>query len=111
MVRQRRAVELFDHGDSDSPGSTHPASLLARHAAAPYNTASNSGSDSRNSFLLPNTAQRAPMPEIVSVPSNSHQDAHNSHQPGMDSHQILATIPAHLAKRIPPAGINPRRDS
>lgn len=55
MVRQRRAAELFDHGDSDSPGSTHPASLLARHAAAPYNTASNSGSDSRNSFLLPNT--------------------------------------------------------
>jgi ATP-dependent DNA helicase RecG len=28
----------------------------------------------------------------------------------MDSHQLLATVPAHLAKRIPPSGTKPRRD-
>lgn len=55
-------------------------------------------------------AQRVPVPEIVSGPSNSHQDAQNSHQPGGDSHQLLATIPAYLAERVPPAGSKPRRD-
>lgn len=55
-------------------------------------------------------AQRVPVPEIVSGPSNSHQDAQNSHQPGGYSHQLLATIPAYLAERVPPAGSKPRRD-
>lgn len=55
-------------------------------------------------------AQRVSVPEIVSGPSNSHQDAQNSHQPGGYSHQLLATIPAYLAERVPPAGSKPRRD-
>jgi ATP-dependent DNA helicase RecG len=63
------------------------------------------------------TAQRVPVPAVVSATSNSHQPVQNSHQPvqnshqpNLDSHQLLATIPAELADRIPPAGSKPRRD-
>ena len=54
-------------------------------------------------------AQRIPPPEVVPIPQDSHQVSADSHQSSVDSHQLLATIPSHLAERIPPAGSRPRR--
>jgi ATP-dependent DNA helicase RecG len=61
--------------------------------------------------------QVAPVPEISTVKSNSHQPTQDSHQPTQDSHQPAqnrhqpqVTIPPELAERIPPAGSKPRRD-
>ena len=54
-------------------------------------------------------AQRIPPPEVVPIPQDSHQVSAHSHQSSVDSHQLLATIPSHLAGRIPPAGSRPRR--
>ncbi|MCA3142005.1 MAG: putative DNA binding domain-containing protein [Rhodocyclaceae bacterium] len=54
-------------------------------------------------------SQRIPPPEVVPIPQDSHQVSADSHQASVDSHQLLATIPSHLAERVPPAGSRPRR--
>lgn len=54
-------------------------------------------------------SQRIPPLEVVPIPQDSHQVIADSHQSSADSHQLLATIPSHLAERVPPAGSRPRR--
>jgi ATP-dependent DNA helicase RecG len=54
-------------------------------------------------------SQGIPPPEVVPIPQDSHQAGADSHQVSVDSHQLLATIPSHLAERVPPAGSRPRR--
>lgn len=54
-------------------------------------------------------SQGTPPPEVVPIPQDRHQAGPDSHQVSVDGHQLLATIPPHLAERVPPAGSRPRR--
>lgn len=55
-------------------------------------------------------AATPPRPPAEPSGPDSHHSTENSHHPLPDSHQLLATIPADIQARIPPAGSKPRRE-